>query len=207
MQVLKDEIREKIRLSAIEEFKKNGYGKASMRAIASQAGISVGNLYRYFENKHSLFSFIVQPVVDHLKELEIHYQYHCNSMKMNTMDYLDLIIGSMVKARKGRKDELYILLEKSQGSSYEKMKQNFSDGFEKYFIMNILPQVSKDRKIIRGELFSKALAVCAVEGTCIMLRESKNEKEFIENMIQFIEIPLKSLLRTLFGIEVHTKPF
>ena len=61
MQVLKQEVKQKIKKAAISEFEQNGYQKTSMRSIASSAGVTVGNLYRYFKNKDDLFNVIIQP--------------------------------------------------------------------------------------------------------------------------------------------------
>ena len=61
MQVLKEEIREKIKKVALDEFEKKGYQKTTMRGIASKANLTVGNLYRYFKNKDDLFDILLQP--------------------------------------------------------------------------------------------------------------------------------------------------
>lgn len=41
--------------AGIEEFSRNGPEKASVRAIAQRAGVSVGVLYKYYADKESLF--------------------------------------------------------------------------------------------------------------------------------------------------------
>lgn len=54
-QFLKDHIRETIIAFALEEFAKRGFSGASMTEIAEHAGVSTGNIYRYFKNKKHLF--------------------------------------------------------------------------------------------------------------------------------------------------------
>ncbi len=68
-QILKDEIREKIRKSGISVFTKNGYKKSSIKHIAEVAGVSVGNVYRYYRNKEDLYDDVIQGVYDGLEEL------------------------------------------------------------------------------------------------------------------------------------------
>ena len=47
-------------LSAAEQvFAESGYSGATMASIAQRAGISTGNIYRYFDNKEALFSAIL----------------------------------------------------------------------------------------------------------------------------------------------------
>jgi AcrR family transcriptional regulator len=70
MQVLKEEVRQRIIKSAKREFKKSGFEKASMRSIASSANMTVGNLYRYYKNKEDLFSAIIGSLFDEIKTLK-----------------------------------------------------------------------------------------------------------------------------------------
>lgn len=54
-QTLKPELRERVLAAAEQEFAASGFAGATMAAIAARAGVSTGNLYRYFENKEALF--------------------------------------------------------------------------------------------------------------------------------------------------------
>jgi AcrR family transcriptional regulator len=58
MQTLKPELRERVLAAAEAEFAESGYRGATMAAIAARAGMSTGNLYRYFANKDDLFETI-----------------------------------------------------------------------------------------------------------------------------------------------------
>lgn len=63
MQVLKESIRERIEESAIKLFRKNGFERVSMRAIAKESHMTVGNIYRYYDNKDHLFESITLPTL------------------------------------------------------------------------------------------------------------------------------------------------
>jgi AcrR family transcriptional regulator len=63
MQKLKENIRQKILQSAAAEFNEKGFDHASMRRIAAQAGITPGNIYRYFKNKKTLLTAVLQPIM------------------------------------------------------------------------------------------------------------------------------------------------
>jgi AcrR family transcriptional regulator len=58
-QVLKDEVEQRIRAAAVRVFAKQGYGRATMAAIAKEAGVSTGNLYRYYNGKRVLFDAVI----------------------------------------------------------------------------------------------------------------------------------------------------
>lgn len=68
MQYLKKEIRDKILAAAIDEFKEHGYSDASIRNIANNAEISLGNIYRYFTNKEALYFAVINPFMESVKQ-------------------------------------------------------------------------------------------------------------------------------------------
>jgi AcrR family transcriptional regulator len=54
-QVPKEEMRRAILGAAAEELAEAGFERATLASIASRAGTSIGNLYKYFANKEELF--------------------------------------------------------------------------------------------------------------------------------------------------------
>lgn len=58
-QYLKDEVQQRISQAALEAFARTGYPNASVAAIARAAGVSTGNVYRYYENKEALFRAVL----------------------------------------------------------------------------------------------------------------------------------------------------
>ena len=71
-QFLKNEVKDQIKDSAINVFTEKGYQKASIKEIADDAGVSVGNVYRYYKNKEDLYSHVIENVVDGLNRVMIH---------------------------------------------------------------------------------------------------------------------------------------
>lgn len=199
MQVQKEEIRAKIRVSATKEFKEKGYEKASMRAIACQADISVGNLYRYFSNKHDLFSFIVGAIYEEMiRKMKI--EYKMLYLDVNFLEHLEIFKVVANKRQGGFKDELYILLEKSKGSEYQDFKTKLISRLEEIITNNIISEVNKDKVIVQGKLFAKAFAASFVEGVSKIIIEAKDHEEFALNMVQYIELEFKSTIRTLIAM-------
>jgi AcrR family transcriptional regulator len=58
-----EQTRELILSTALRLFREQGYGKTTMRAIATEAGVSVGNAYYYYSSKEHL----MQAYYDHLQ--------------------------------------------------------------------------------------------------------------------------------------------
>ena len=82
MQYLKKEIRNKILASAIDEFKEHGYSDASIRNIANDAEISLGNVYRYFTNKEALYFAVINPFMESIRQsIEKDFAFEGKSMK------------------------------------------------------------------------------------------------------------------------------
>lgn len=67
-QILKEEVRNRIIQAATDQLLKNGEA-ATMRQIAHAAGITPGNLYRYYENKEELVAAIIQPLVQGMDDV------------------------------------------------------------------------------------------------------------------------------------------
>lgn len=64
-----EEKRRRIIEIATKEFAKKGYHDASISNIASKSGISVGAVYKYFDNKQDLFLTIVDHSIDRMEKL------------------------------------------------------------------------------------------------------------------------------------------
>lgn len=55
----KDEVEQAIVEAALREFATRGYGSATIAGIARAAGVSTGNVYRYFDGKDALLRRVV----------------------------------------------------------------------------------------------------------------------------------------------------
>lgn len=92
-QTLKPEVRELIIASAKKEFLENGYENASMRTIAKNSNMTVGNLYRYFENKEDIHSQIISSTLkkmnnayNKLSDLDLSLETRVFDVRFNTFD-------------------------------------------------------------------------------------------------------------------------
>ncbi len=64
-----EEKRKRILDAATTEFADYGFENTSIQQIAKKAEISVGSVYKYFENKEELFSMVVKEGLSSLEEL------------------------------------------------------------------------------------------------------------------------------------------
>lgn len=63
------EKRKRILESATGEFALHGFENANMNTIAKKSNVSVGSLYKYFENKQDLFLTVVQYSIRRIEDL------------------------------------------------------------------------------------------------------------------------------------------
>ena len=129
MQILKDDIRKRILDAARRQFARKSYAKTSMREIAREAGIGVGNIYNYFPGKDELFREAVSPVLCALEAmLEEHHGIRGEDiMMMRSEKYLESCIDEYVSLMDRHRVLMEILLFHTQGSSLEHFRENYTD--------------------------------------------------------------------------------
>lgn len=129
MQVLKGNIRHQILEAARLLFARKGYAKTSIREVAAQAGIGVGNLYNYYTGKDDLFRQLLSPVLSAFDTM-LHRHHGMRGediMLMKSEDYLKSCIDEYVTLINQHRELLKLLLFQAQGSSLEKFRENFTD--------------------------------------------------------------------------------
>lgn len=127
-QVLKDEIKDKILKSALQEFYECGYKSAAMRNIASKAKIPTGLIYSYYKNKESLFEAILQPVLYDWERI-LSTDDNGDSDEIYGLSKAEMqCILNLFEHRK----ECIILFDKSAGTKYEVEKDKFIQAIEEH---------------------------------------------------------------------------
>lgn len=129
MQTLKDNIKTQILIVAQKLFMKKGFMDASVREIAADSNIGLGNIYNYFKSKDDIFRAIVQPTVTKFMQL---YEKHHNEDTMDVMlvtteRYFENLVNEHVSLLVTNRSNCELLFFKSQGSSFERFKDEFID--------------------------------------------------------------------------------
>ena len=131
--------KEKLISAAKEEFLKNGFQKASLRTICTNAGVTTGALYFFFKDKEELFDSIVQPVMDEITSIvKEHFSYEdelIGTGKASLSDSekeadLQSDLGATLKLCSwfySHYDEFILAVTKSQGTKWERCLDFFID--------------------------------------------------------------------------------
>ncbi|MDT8336445.1 MAG: helix-turn-helix domain-containing protein [Candidatus Izemoplasmatales bacterium] len=126
MQVLKESVRNSIVEGAILEFFKYGFQNANMRRIADKANITVGNIYRYYKNKETLFREILLPAERAIDDLE-HFDRELNITAIKTIDDVNQLVTFVMSVLKPYTREIYIMTLDSSGNHYLKIKNQLEN--------------------------------------------------------------------------------
>lgn len=165
MNILKDEIRNKILSVAENLFYQNGFRDTTTRSIANGVGVSVSNLYLYYENKEAIFYGVIDGF----------YEYFTNGFKAflnlhdkNSEVYSDIshAFQSIIKADQKK---FVIITDKSQGTKYEGFKEQIIS------ILNNHMNSQVNKYFDQDELIIYILAKNFIEGIVEIAKNYKDE--------------------------------
>lgn len=193
MQVLKAEVRDSIHKAALLEFWENGYDKASMRNIASRAGIAVGNMYRYFKNKDELFYSVISPAYNKVIKFITEFKApEYNSRELDNLS-IDEQTKGIVDIYLEHKSELLIMIDGSKGTVYEKAKDEIVRLVENIIYNFLKNKANNKNSVIINPLFSHALSYSVIEGVILILKNYEDEETIGEMVQAFVGCIFKDL--------------
>lgn len=130
-QVLKPSVRDAILRAAAVAFARDGFHGASMAAIAREAGVSAGNVYRYFGGKQALFEAVLPGDVAAALEAVL-------ARRVDALVALDDPGTLDAAARAAQADflrflvdhrlQVVLLLDRAEGTDHEGFGDRFVDG-------------------------------------------------------------------------------
>ena len=112
---LTEEKLEEILEAGISEFAELGPQKASMNAIAQRAGISVGVLYKYYENKDAFYEACLERCTGELDQ----FVQILASQKRKPLDYARELIDAVQKFSNRHRDHIRLYYEATRTAEPE----------------------------------------------------------------------------------------
>jgi len=187
------EKRKKLIEAAKKEFLEKGYNKASLRKICSDAGVTTGALYFFFENKEDLFSSIVNPPLLELKKMvEEHFKEdqaflsNINSMDLGNLDHSDLsdiLVDHIYK----NYDSFLLLL----SGSKEDVLENAIDEFVELMEQSTMAMVSDSKFYTYDSFMTHWMAHTTVDSVVHVIKHEKDvkaAKERIQSIMNYLVI-------------------
>ena len=183
VQVLKENVKEKIYQAAIEEFYKKGFLKAKMQEIAKKAGISVGLTYSYYNNKEDLFAAIVEPIykevihsIENEEERDTEIGDPTNLFEQESSFILQLL--------RQKREIFLILIDRSKGTRFEKVKDQIISVTKEHIKRQLSLKVNSQIFKI-DEAFYHILANNFIEGLLEIARHYQGSL-WAENMLKML---------------------
>ncbi len=190
MQTQKKTVKSRIINAAMEEFLISGYLNSSMRNIANQSGITVGNIYSYFASKDDLFEQILSNTVKQLQSLfEMEVGDGNILTPVNVTEMAHEIAGVFLRNR----IQFLILMDGSEGSKYGNIKSELIEQATQRIISE-----SKSKNYIKSagidETLAYSISVALIEGMLYLFKNIGNDKSRLERLIgEFLKLILGDL--------------
>lgn len=189
-QFLKEEVKDKIQNSAVEVFTNKGFKKSSIKEIATNAGVSVGNVYRYYSNKETLYESVIEGVYEGvetiLNSIEASEKYHkIHSVESFNEDiYKPMLM--FIALYRNEKKVFNMLLKGEKDAYYEQTMVRFIDMLKDYFIRFWGHEKGNgDMTYIEASAFTNAIVFSVID----LLNNAKDDEvektlmEFVTKMI------------------------
>ena len=188
------ETKQKILESAKKEFLEKGFSAASLRTIASNAGLTTGAMYRHFKDKDALFCALVDDAVDFIIKaisstgLDFH-KHELNPVGKEHSAHEKEAISAIVDYIYSDFDAFTLLLTKSAGSTHENFLQEICDLYTKN-VMIILDWM-KSQNLIKNKIDPMTVHVTATTfitsvAEIVYHKMPREEAEvFLDNMQAF----------------------
>ncbi|MBU0997230.1 MAG: TetR/AcrR family transcriptional regulator [Firmicutes bacterium] len=190
MQVLKESVKNAIVEGAIAEFFERGYQNANMRRIADSANITVGNIYRYFENKEALFNAVLLPAQNAINDLES-FDRKLHITQIESKKEADQIVTYVMNVLRPYTKEIFIMIFNSNGTHYHQVKNQLE-----------LLVVNKIREYFPGKFedyFLKIVASSFIQALFVVFKDNVNNMEKIQDMVvQLIVFYFRDVNKRLF---------
>lgn len=177
MQVPKEEIKKRIIEAAEEELLVSGYRHSSMRNIAQQAGITVGNIYSYFSGKDDLLDNILQSTIEQLRKLVFIDISDKSSLSTQSITY---VTEAMTKVFLDNRTQFLILMKSVEGSKYENIKAELIELVKQRLENDLFLTSSRPGSDM---LLADSLAVALIEGIINIFNKYGGDEERLANLL------------------------
>lgn len=131
MQHKKDEIKDRIDAAALAVFAEKGYKGAKISDISESAGVSVGNIYRYYKSKDDIFySNIDESFIEDAKALlaeKISAMGGSDRLSGAGQEEFSFVNEEVISYMVENRHKTIIVFGKSEGTKYENAKGELVD--------------------------------------------------------------------------------
>lgn len=192
------ETRNNLIQSGRKEFTEKGYMKASLRTICKNAGVTTGALYFFFKDKDDLFDAVVGDAINELYNMmQAHFEDEKN-MAVKGEDMLpnaeesaehEETASQVIHQMYLHREEILLVLTKSQGTKYENIADLFIDSAENHYRLMADAMAKHHPKTKIDDKFIHWLAHEQIDTFIFMISHIETEQEalpFIRQAVTYM---------------------
>jgi AcrR family transcriptional regulator len=183
VQVLKESVRNQIVEAAEVQFAKAGFTKATIGAIAREAGVAAGTVYKYFPNKTALFrSILTDAFVQEFSRLtrDRIVSFTRPEGLAVSRNQMEGESGKLLRFFASNRLKVIILLGWGENTEYEDFARSYIKEMESQTMSQVREQFPQLRITRTFRFMVKKMLVESVRGIVSILKEFEDEKSLHE---------------------------
>jgi AcrR family transcriptional regulator len=181
VQYKKDKIKEKIDSVALTVFAEKGYSGTKISDIAQMAGISVGNIYRYYRSKNEIFHCIVpERFLVEVKNLLVEKISSVEGKRLEFIEKRDelwLFNNQFINFMVENRERMLIVFHNSEGTKYENEKSELVNFLVKTLKERYTEQYNQLLEVNKGDFVIRLIYQNLINMTLRILEETKDLEE------------------------------
>ncbi len=189
------ETRNKLLACAREEFIEKGYMKASLRNICKNAGVTTGALYFFFEDKEDLFEAVAGETAKRIYQMmQAHFEDEKDMLgsgtllipsKEDSQEHMETV-GEIIHQMYLHREDVLLVLTKSQGAKYENIADQFIETAEKHYRLMAKGIQQADLNKTVDDKFIHWLAHEQIDTFIYMITHIEKEEEAMQFICQAV---------------------
>lgn len=184
MQYKKESVREKILEAARKEYRRKGFRGGNISTIAENAGVPVGNLYRYFDGKTGVLDAIVKPAYDALPKLMAELEQVEILDSATLSQTMPVLSGGLLRFFDTFGEDILILVDCCDGTRYEDFFSELTGRVSRIIGHKLYPASKDHQEKITADIVSKAF--CTSLFDVLRMGLDHDEKQaVVERLLKF----------------------
>ncbi|MBB6214409.1 hypothetical protein HNQ80_000489 [Anaerosolibacter carboniphilus] len=186
VQYKKDEIKDRIDGAALKIFAEKGYRDTKISEIGEWAGVSIGNIYRYYKSKDEIFDANVPgnflEIVKKLLWSKISAIKETDAKFVEQSESFWLVNHEVIQFMVDHREHMLIVFHKNTGTKYENAKRELVE-FLLHALQVIHPiQYGQFLAENKQELVIRLIYENLIHMTLCILRDTKNIEEVRQHL-------------------------
>ena len=200
----KDHVRDAILAAASSLFAQVGFEETTIAAIATAAGTSVGNVYKYFDGKDALFSAVIPATFVH--EIRALTRARVSALEgvkdlrtLSPSSRYHVLAGELLDRCLANRERVVILLGRSRGTPFASFPEDFARRLVAWalaYVRKTYPEVrpSRGMRFALRRIYLSYLA--AIAEAFATFRVEEQIREAVSHLTAHHQGGLKNLFET-----------